>query len=81
MKDAGGRQEIAFILVRRISADTIFGELASTLLSVQGVPPNATFRLLDASVLDWLVSRPDGTEEGNVLGLFMDSLYGRPLPC
>lgn len=79
-KDAEGHQEIGFIKVARMAGDTVFGNLASTLTVVRGVPPNALWRVQDQSVLDWLISRPDGTEEGNVVGTFLDTMNGR-LPC
>lgn len=38
-----------------------------------GLPtPGATVNLDEAAVLDWIVLRPNGAEEGNFLGKFLD---------
>lgn len=42
-------------------------------LGPNGLPtPNAPVHLDEAAVLDWIVLRPNGTEEGNFLGKFLD---------
>lgn len=42
-------------------------------LAPNGFPtPGASANLDEAAVLDWIVLRPDGAEEGNFLGKFLD---------
>lgn len=31
--------------------------------------------LKEADLVDWLISKPDGSEEGNVVGKFLDTLH------
>lgn len=78
--DQTGRRELVFILVHRVGGDTVYGQLASDLQLVQGIPPHASIGVLEDAILDWTIARPDGTEEGNAIGVFVDSLQGR-FPC
>ena len=71
--DECGRSELVFISVARIEADIIEGRIGSR-------PHVAThYRLRDryafpeSQLVDWLITYPDGTDEGNFVGRFMDS--------
>ena len=38
------------------------------------------YTLPDSEVVDWMFSKPDGSEEGNVVGKFLDT-YKPPATC
>jgi hypothetical protein len=78
--DSMGHRELVFISVTGFGHDTASGRLASDLAVVRGFDQDASMRILDEAVLDWTIARPDGTEEGNAIGKYIDTLHGRP-PC
>jgi len=67
----GERWEQAFIRVDRIDGLKIQGRIANQ-LSLATFHANDPIDVTDADVLDWTISRPDGSEEGNVVGKFLD---------
>jgi hypothetical protein len=78
--DSIGHRELVFISVTGFGHDTAYGHLASDLTLVRGFSQDALMRVLDEAVLDWTIARPDGTEEGNAVGKYIDTLHGQP-PC
>lgn len=42
------------------------------MLGVTGYKRGDPHDLPEAEIVDWLISRPDGSEEGNVVGKFLD---------
>jgi hypothetical protein len=67
--------ESVFIRVVSIEEGEITGRLASDIRLLQGYSAGQIVRIPEASVLDWLISHPDGTEEGNVVGKFLDNYH------
>lgn len=67
-----GADEIVFIAVSRIVGDSITGTIASDLLTVKGYRTGESYTLAEADLVDWLITKPDGSEEGNVVGKFLD---------
>jgi hypothetical protein len=41
---------------------------------VKGYKHGDEYKFPESEVLDWTISKPDGTEEGNFIGKFFDSL-------
>ena len=78
--DSVGHREMVFIHVLGAVSDTVYGRLDTDVLVVQGFRQGDRMRVLDSAVLDWTIARPDGTEEGNAVGTFIDTLHGH-LPC
>jgi tetratricopeptide (TPR) repeat protein len=68
----GGRFEQVFVRVNRWEADIITGKLASNVTT-----PNHRIgeraQLKEKDVLDWTIMKPDGSEEGNLIGKFLDT--------
>jgi hypothetical protein len=73
LHDPEGRFERVFVRVQSIKGQTISGTVASDILLVRGFKSGDAYRLSEAEVDDWLISKPDGTEEGNLVGKFLDT--------
>ncbi len=67
-----GRWEQVFVAVDGFHETTVRGRIWSTISVVDGYKFGQPYSFEEADVLDWLVTRPDGTEEGNLVGRFMD---------
>lgn len=66
------RFEQVFVKVNSWKGDSISGTLESAVKlpnHKQGEPLN----IKEADVLDWTITKPDGSEEGNVVGKFLDT--------
>ncbi|MET0399737.1 MAG: DUF2314 domain-containing protein [Longimicrobiaceae bacterium] len=80
LRDAAGRMEQVFVAVDRIEGSRVAGRLWSDITTVAGYQRGQVLTLQEADVVDWMISRPDGSEEGNWMGKFMDAYQatGRP---
>lgn len=65
-------EEQVFIAVSGIRDGKISGNIASDLLGVRSYKRGDMYTFPETELIDWLVSRPDGSEEGNVVGKFLD---------
>jgi hypothetical protein len=72
LKDGSGAREQVFVVVSKIAGGRISGRIASDILGVKGYKNGDACAFSESEVIDWLISRPDGTEEGNVVGKFLD---------
>lgn len=70
--DTAGRFEQVFIHVDSIDGSTITGTIANQIQVVSGYAEGNRYVFEDTKVMDWLISKPDGSEEGNLIGKFMD---------
>jgi hypothetical protein len=57
--------EQVFVLVDRIDAGTITGQVASEIHALVGVHAGDTVQVPESEVLDWTILRADGSEAGN----------------
>ena len=73
LKDASGALEQVFIAVTSIHDGRITGRIVSDILGVRGYKRGDPYSFPESELVDWLISRPDGTEEGNVVGKFLDA--------
>jgi hypothetical protein len=71
--DSTGRWEQVFIQVTEIKDGLIKGLIASEIETVSGYKQGDTYSLPESELLDWTVSKPDGTEDGNFVGKFLDT--------
>jgi hypothetical protein len=71
--DSDQRRETVFIRVLSLSGDRIKGMIASDLESVHGFKAGQTLEFAESAILDWTISRPDGSEEGNLIGKYLES--------
>jgi uncharacterized protein YegJ (DUF2314 family) len=73
LRDKDGRWEQSFIRVTSIRDGRIFGVISSQLRLVTSYAAGQRFECGENDILDWLIARPDGTEEGNLVGKFLDT--------
>ena len=68
------RSENAFIQVLTWQKRTIHGVIVSEIINVTRYKTGDPITITDDDVVDWCISRPDGTEEGNTVGKYMDTV-------
>lgn len=73
LHDASGHMEQVFIRVARIDAGKVSGRISSPLQLVTGYRPGQDYTFPESELIDWLIAKPDGTEEGNFVGKFLDT--------
>jgi uncharacterized protein YegJ (DUF2314 family) len=78
--DDAGRREQVFIAVESIRDARISGMIWNRLEVVHGYSLGDRYAFPESELRDWLITRPDGTEEGNFVGRFLDS-YEPPRRC
>jgi hypothetical protein len=77
LHDSHERVEQAFVAVEAIVSGTIRGRIANEITLVAGYHFNQQVEVRESAVVDWLISRPDGSEEGNYYGKSLDT----GIPC
>jgi len=73
LKDMNGHSERVFVRVAEIRGVTVSGSIASDILMVEGFKPGQRYSYQESEIVDWLIARPDGSEEGNFVGKFLDT--------
>jgi hypothetical protein len=71
------RFEQVFILVDKIDRGVVTGRIFSDIATVHGFKPRDVYRFGEADIVDWLITKPDGSEEGNLVGKYIDGLPRR----
>ena len=79
LRDRDGLIEQAFVAVDTIVQSRIVGRIWSDIARVRGYAHGQRYELREQDLIDWMIARPDGTEEGNVVGLFIETY--RPPTC
>jgi hypothetical protein len=74
LRDPDGRWEQVFIAVDRIEDGRITGRIWNPLTVVRSFRRGAVHTFREAELVDWMITRPDGTEEGNFVGKFIDEM-------
>jgi hypothetical protein len=72
----GHQFEQIFVLVRAIADGLIHGTVASDIHLVKSVKARAPIAVAEDQIVDWMIAKPDGSEEGNIVGKFLDT-YAR----
>ncbi|HEU4877839.1 MAG TPA: hypothetical protein VFT21_00210 [Gemmatimonadaceae bacterium] len=80
LTDQDKRVEQVFLVVDSVRNDRLFGRIRSPIQLVRGYRYGQPYDLRETEIIDWMVARPDGSEEGNVVGKFMDT-YRPPEVC
>jgi hypothetical protein len=70
-----GRQESVFISVTGIKDGKVSGTIASDILQVSGYKAGDAYELLESAISDWLIAKADGSEEGNIVGKYLDTMH------
>ena len=73
LRDSSGAVEQVFIAVREIKDGTVSGLIWSEIKLVTGYKIQDPYTFPETELIDWLISKPDGTEEGNFVGNFLDT--------
>lgn len=63
-----------------IAGDRILGRIWSQIELVHGYRFGQRYTFGEADLIDWMFSKPDGSEDGNVVGKFMDT-YQPAVTC
>jgi uncharacterized protein YegJ (DUF2314 family) len=74
LRDGHGHFENVFVVVHRIAGQEVTGRIANPVNVVQGYRNGQLLSFAEADVIDWMISNPDGSEEGNFVGKFLDTL-------
>jgi len=80
VRDDSGRFEQVFVAVDSVTNIGISGRIWSEVNLVSGFRLRQPYSVPDSEVVDWMFSRPDGSEDGNVVGKFLDA-YAPPAVC
>ena len=75
-----GSFEQIFVAVREIADGKIKGRIASDVQHVPGYRLGDPFECREADISDWVITGPDGSEEGNLVGKFLDAVQERRSP-
>lgn len=70
------RFEVVFVVADKISDGKVTGHLATHTKQPIGYDYGDRVTFLESEVMDWTIVHPDGTEEGNVVGKFLDTYHG-----
>jgi uncharacterized protein DUF2314 len=76
LHDAEGKMEQVFVQVDKIEAGQISGLIWNDITRVKGFAKGQRYTFPEAEIVDWTIYNPDGTEEGNVVGNFLDTWNG-----
>ena len=77
LRDTAGRVEQVFVAVDSLRDSTIFGRVASPIGLVEGYREGQAHVMPERGILDWTILLPDGREEGNFVGKFLDAYHAR----
>ncbi len=67
--------EVVFVVADQIKNGTVTGHLATHTKQPIGYDYGDRISFPESEVMDWTIVRPDGTEEGNVVGKFLDTYH------
>jgi TonB family protein len=73
LHDSQGHEEQVFIAVKQITDGTISGLIWSDIRLVSGYRLGQSYSFPESELIDWTITQPDGAEEGNFVGKFLDS--------
>ena len=76
LHDDTGAVEQVFIAVNSIQNGVITGRIASQIDTVFGYKYGESYAFPESELIDWLITHPDGSEEGNFVGKFLDNYRG-----
>jgi len=76
--DDHGHMEQVFVAVDEIRDETVSGRIWSQITSVTGYAFRDRLRFPESELIDWLITKPDGSEEGNFVGKFIDRIEPHP---
>ena len=72
--DQNGNFEQIFVRLTEWNKKHIKGTIANQLNAVKGYKYGQLIEFPESAILDWLITKPNGEEEGNFVGKFIDTL-------
>jgi hypothetical protein len=66
------RHETVLVVVDAIKGGSIEGRINGNLVLLTNYRPGERIRIPESELMNWLILRPDGTEEGNYVGKFLE---------
>lgn len=76
LQGADGSFEQVFIAVQSIRDGQVTGRIWSEIHVVKGYKYKDPYSFPEEHLVDWLITKPDGSEEGNFVGKFLDTYKG-----
>lgn len=73
VSDPNGLTEQVFVRVKQWQAGQVQGTIANQLDVVKTYRMYQVVTFPESAILDWTISQPDGTEEGNFVGKLLDA--------
>lgn len=73
LRDKGGKYEQVFIAVKEIKDGVVKGLIWSDIQLVSGYQQGDSYSFPESELIDWTITKPDGSEEGNFVGKFLDA--------
>lgn len=80
LTDSLHHMEQVFAAVDSVGDHRIFARVWSQLEVVQGFRYGQPIEIDESRIIDWMIANPDGSEEGNLVGKFIDT-YRPPKDC
>ena len=74
LEDTEHHRETVFVVADSMKKSRVFGRIWSPIQLVRGYRLGQPISLEERDLIDWMISRPDGSEEGNLLGKFVDKM-------
>jgi uncharacterized protein YegJ (DUF2314 family) len=78
LTDASGRFEQVFVRVDRYNGEDAVGHIANDLTLLTNHRSGDPVTVAGGNIVDWVIVDPQGNEEGNVVGKFMDNYKPQP---
>lgn len=72
--DKDGKYEQVFVRIKNWEGENISGTIANDLSVVKEYKSGQLINIKETDILDWVISKPDGSEEGNFVGKYLDTL-------
>jgi hypothetical protein len=73
LTDSLKHHEQVFLAVESIVGERLHGSIANDITTVRGFKRGDSYTVPESDLVDWLIAKPDGSEEGNIVGTFMDT--------
>jgi hypothetical protein len=80
LKDDQSRVEMVFLAVEKIEGTKIHGKINNEIVAVSGYQYGQAYSIDESEILDWVIVRVDGTEEGNLSGKFLEAYQAQGEP-
>lgn len=72
----GSEIEQCFVQVTKVAGGKIQGTLATDPIGIKKLRRGDPLTVKESEIVDWMIAMPDGSEEGNVVGKFLDTWQG-----